>query len=53
MLIFAIAGAAIFMVCYASGLGGTVSSMVFLFVLFGGVLDRWAQPMLARLRPDT
>ena len=51
MLIFAIAGAALFMIGYAFGLGGTVSSLIFLFVLFNGVLDRWAQPILERLRP--
>lgn len=53
MLIFAIVGAVVFLIAYAFGLGGTVSSIIFLFVLFNGVLDRWAQPMLARLRPDT
>jgi hypothetical protein len=25
--------------------------MIFLFVLFNGVLDRWAQPIFERLRP--
>jgi hypothetical protein len=53
MLIFAVVGAVAFMIAYAFGLGGTVSSIIFLFVLFNGVLDRWAQPMLARLRPNT
>jgi len=33
MLIFAIVGAACFMVAYAFGLGGTVSTLIFLFVL--------------------
>jgi len=50
MLIFAIVGAVAFMVAYAFGVGGTVSTIIFLFVLFNGVLDRWAQPMLERLR---
>ncbi len=50
MLIFAIVGAVAFLVAYAFSLGGTVSSIIFLFVLFNGVLDRWAQPMLKRLR---
>jgi hypothetical protein len=53
MLIFAIVGAVAFLVAYAFGLGGTVSSLIFLFVLFNGVLDRWAQPMLQRLRPSS
>ena len=51
MLIFFIAAAVAFMVAYAFGLGGTVSTIIFLFVLSQGVLDRWAQPILARLRP--
>jgi hypothetical protein len=50
MLIFAIVGAALAMIGYAFSLGGTVSTLIFLFVLFNGVLDRWAQPMLQRLR---
>ncbi len=53
LLIFAIVGAVAFMIAYAFGLGGTVSSLIFLAVLFIGVLDHWAQPMFARLRPDT
>jgi hypothetical protein len=53
MMIFAIVGAMCFMVAYALGLGGTVSTIIFLFVLCNGVLDRWAQPMFKRLRPDT
>jgi hypothetical protein len=51
MLIFAVVGAALAMIGYALGLGGTVSTIIFLFVLFNGVLDRWAQPMIQRLRP--
>ncbi len=50
MLIFALVGAVLFMVGYAFGLGGTVSSLIFLFVLFNGALDRWAQPIIERLR---
>jgi hypothetical protein len=51
LLIFAIVGAALAMVGYAFSLGGTVSTLIFLFVLFNGVLDRWAQPVFERLRP--
>jgi hypothetical protein len=51
MLIFAVVGAVLFMVAYAFSLGGTVSAIIFLFVLFNGVLDRWAQPIFERLRP--
>ena len=38
-------------ISYAFGLGGSVSALIFLFILFNGVLDRWAQPLLQRLRP--
>jgi hypothetical protein len=53
MLIFAIVGAVAFMIAYAFGLGGTVSTIIFLFVLTNGALDRWAQPIFARMRPNT
>ena len=53
MLIFAIVGAALAMVGYAFGLGGTVSAIIFRFVLFNGVLDRWAQPIFERLKPSS
>jgi hypothetical protein len=51
MLIFAVVGAALAMVAYAFSLGGTVSTIIFLFVLFNGALARWAQPIFERLRP--
>lgn len=51
MLIFAVVGAVLAMIGYAFSLGGTVSTMIFLFVLFNGALDRWAQPIFERLRP--
>jgi type VI protein secretion system component VasF len=38
-------------IAYAFSLGGTVAALIFLFVLFNGVLDRWAQPLFERLRP--
>lgn len=50
LLVFTVVGLMLMLVGYAFGLGGTVSSLIFLFVLFNGILDRWAQPMLARLR---
>ena len=51
LLIFAIVGAVAFMVAYAFSLGGTISTIIFLFVLLNGVMDRWAQPIFERLRP--
>ena len=50
LLIFFIVGLVAMIVAYAFGLGGTVGSLIFLFILFNGVLDRWAQPLLERLR---
>jgi hypothetical protein len=36
---------------YAFGLGGAVSTLIFLTILFIGVAVRVAQPLLERLRP--
>jgi hypothetical protein len=51
LLVFTVVGLIAMVVAYAFGLGGTVASMIFLFILFNGVLDRWAQPIFERLRP--
>jgi ABC-type nickel/cobalt efflux system permease component RcnA len=51
LMIFNAVGLILAVIAYAFGLGGTLAALVYLFVLFNGVLDRWAQPMLARLRP--
>lgn len=51
LMIFNVVGAILAVVAYAFSLGGTIAAMIYLFVLFNGVLDRWAQPMLERLRP--
>lgn len=50
LLVFTVVGLLAMIVAYAFGLGGTVGGIIFLFILFNGVLDRWAQPMLERLR---
>ena len=50
LLVFAIVGAVLFLVAYALGLGGTVSAIIFLFVLFNGALDAVAQPLIQKLR---
>jgi hypothetical protein len=50
LLIFTIVAAVAFLVAYAFGLGGTVSTIIFLFILFNGALDRVAQPLLEKLR---
>jgi NADH:ubiquinone oxidoreductase subunit 3 (subunit A) len=36
---------------YAIGLGGAVSTLIFLAILFVGVAIRISQPLLERLRP--
>ena len=51
LLVFTVVGLIALIVAYAFSLGGTVGALIFLFILFNGVLDRWAQPILARLRP--
>ena len=51
LLVFAVVGAIGMIIAYAFSLGGTVGALIFLFVLFNGILDRWAQPLFERLRP--
>jgi hypothetical protein len=51
LLVFTVVGLIAMIVAYAFSLGGSVAALIFLFILFNGVLDRWAQPILERLRP--
>ena len=51
LLVFTAVGLIAMIVAYAFSLGGTIAALIFLFILFNGVLDRWAQPILERLRP--
>jgi len=50
LLIFAVVGAILFLIAYALGVGGTVSAIIFLFVLFNGALDAVVQPLIQKLR---
>jgi hypothetical protein len=50
LLVFTVVGLMAMIVGYAFGLGGAVGSLIFLFILFNGILDRFVQPMIARLR---
>lgn len=50
LMVFNVVGIMLAMIAYAFGAGGTIASMIYLFVLFNGVLDRWAQPMLEALK---
>ena len=51
LLVFTVIGLIAFLVSYAFGLGGTVSALIFLAILFTGTALRVAEPLLARLRP--
>ena len=51
LLVFTAVGLIALVLAYAFSLGGTLGAIIFLFILFNGVLDRWAQPILERLRP--
>lgn len=51
LLVFTVVGLIAMVIGYTFGIGGTLAALLFLFVLFNGVMDRWAQPILARLRP--
>jgi hypothetical protein len=51
LLVFTAVGLIAWIVAYAFSLGGTIGGIIFLFILFNGILDRWAQPILERLRP--
>ncbi len=51
LLVFAVVATCAMVVCYGLlGWGGPVCALVFLFILFNGVLDRVAQPLLQKLR---
>ena len=51
LLVFTTLGLAAMVVGYAFGLGGAVSFLIFLAILFAGVFLRVSQPLLERLRP--
>ena len=50
LLVFTVVGLMALVTAYSFGIGGTVSALIFLFILFNGVLDRWVQPAIERLR---
>ncbi len=51
LMVFNFVGIALAVTAYALSVGGTLACMIYLFVLFNGVMDRWAQPIVDRLRP--
>ena len=50
LLVFTVVGLIALVIAYAFSLGGTVAALIFLFILFHGVLDRWARPLLEWIR---
>jgi hypothetical protein len=51
LLVFTIVGLMAMITCYTVlGWGGPVVACLFLFIVFNGVLDRIAQPILEKLK---
>ncbi|HEY8466620.1 MAG TPA: hypothetical protein VIL04_07440 [Solirubrobacterales bacterium] len=50
LLVFNVVGILLAITAYAFSLGGTIAAIIYLFVLFNGVLDRWAQPIFNYFR---
>ena len=50
LLVFFVVGLVAMMVAYAFSLGGTVAALIFLFIIFNAILDRWAKPLLDWIR---
>ena len=51
LVVFTAIGLIAYLVAYAFGLGGTVAGLIFLLILFTGVMVRWAEPIAERLKP--
>jgi hypothetical protein len=51
LLVFTVVGVSAGLVAFAFGLGGAVSSVIFLAILFTGVVVRWSEPIREALRP--
>jgi hypothetical protein len=50
LLVFTVVGLIALVIAYAFSLGGTVAALIFLFILFNGILDRWAKPLIEWVR---
>ena len=51
LVVFTVVALAALVFCYSIlGFGGPVAAIVFLFIVFHGVLDRVAQPIIAKLK---
>jgi hypothetical protein len=51
LVVFTALGLIAYLVAYAIGLGGTVAGLIFLLILFTGVVMRVAEPLVERLKP--
>ena len=50
LLVFTVVGLIALMIAYAFSLGGTIAALIFLFIMFNAILDRWAKPLLDWIR---
>ena len=51
LVVFTVVALMALVTCYTVlGWGGPVCALVFLFIVFNGVLDRIAQPLIAKLK---
>lgn len=50
LLVFTVVGVIALVIAYAFSIGGTVGSLILLFILFNGILDRWAKPLIDWVR---
>ena len=51
LLVFTVAGLVAMLIAYAFGLGGAVSFLIFLTILFTGATIRVFKPLIEMLRP--
>jgi hypothetical protein len=51
LLVFTALGLVAFLIAYAFGLGGAVSALIFLTILFTGALIRVFRPLIEMLKP--
>jgi hypothetical protein len=51
LVVFTVVALSAMLVAYGFGLGGAVSFLIFLAIVFVGVTVRVSQPLIARLRP--
>jgi hypothetical protein len=51
LVVFTVVALSAMMTAYAFGLGGAVGFLIFLAIVFVGILVRLSAPLVARLRP--